>query len=122
MCCSAFINSRHSLKIFLLLSLTLSSCHAPRHLEIKPEVKASRAGVDITNRDAFTYPRVTVFVKGHYSAEVGDVAAGQTIHLPFEKFADDNGRHFDVTTMTPEAIRIRAWFDGKAASKIYKVD
>jgi hypothetical protein len=121
MVCSSFIKSRFSLKIFLLLIASLLSCTAPRHVQIKPDVKASRAGVDITNRDAFTYPQVTVFVKGHYFAEVGDIASGQTVHLPFEKFVNSEGQTFDMTTMTPEVIRVRAWFDGQAASKNYEV-
>lgn len=119
---SAFNNSRLALAVFLFLILVLSGCAAPHQVRIKPEVKASRAGIEITNRDAFKYPQVTVFVKGHFSAEAGDIAAGETIHLPFEKFVNDDGKHFDMATMTPEAIRIRAWFDGKAASKIYQVN
>jgi hypothetical protein len=115
------IRSIISLKIFLLLATIVSGCAAPRYVEIHPEVKASRAGVDISNKDSFTYPQVTVFVKGHYSVNVGDIAAGQTMHIPFDKFVDDSHKPFDVATMTPEAIRVRAWFDGKAASKIFAV-
>jgi len=121
MVCASFIKPRLSLKIFLFLIATLYGCAAPRRVQIKPLVKASRAGVDITNRDAFTYPQVTVFVKGHYSAEVGDIASGQTVHLTFDRFTNSEGQTFDVATMTPEVIRVRAWFDGQAASRIYEV-
>jgi hypothetical protein len=121
MTCSSFNSSIISLKILLLLITFVSGCAAPRVIEIKPEVKASRAGVDIANRDAFSYPRVTVFVKGFYYKDVGDIAAGQTVHIPFDNFVDDNGKRFDVATMKPEAIRVRAWLDGKAASKIFAV-
>ncbi len=96
-------------------------CAAPGYRQIKPLVKASRAGVDITNKDNFTYPRVTVFVKGHFYAEAGDIAAGQTTHIAFDKFRNDDGQRFDVQTMKPEVIRVRAWFDGKAVSKNFEV-
>jgi hypothetical protein len=119
MFCSHF--SSVSFRLLLLLFVSVSSCTTPRFVEIKPEISASRAGIDLTNKDSFIYPGVTVFVKGHYFAEVGDLAAGQTVHLPFEKFVNADGKHFDVATMAPEAIRVRAWIEGKAVSKIFAV-
>jgi hypothetical protein len=117
-----FTRPHHLFQILLLLINFASGCHAPHEVEIHPEVKASpRAGVTITNRDNFTYPRVTVFVKGFYTAEAGDIAAGQSVQIPFDSFVDDGGHHFDITTMQPEAIRIRAWLNGQAASKIFQV-
>lgn len=110
-----------SSRLLLLLVISVLSCTPPRFVEIKPEVTASKAGIDLTNKDSFTYPGVTVFVKGHFYAEVGDIVAGQTVHLPFEKFVNADGKHFDVATMAPEAIRVRAWFEGKAVSKIFSV-
>jgi hypothetical protein len=122
MTCLSFIRPRVSLQILLLLILFASGCKAHREVELHPEIKAApRAGLEITNRDDFTYPRVTVFVKGFYSAEAGDMAPGQTVRIPFDSFVDDNGNHFDVSTMKPEAIRLRAWIDGKAVSKIFQV-
>lgn len=117
----SFITSRLSLKISLVLIVFIAGCSAPAQVRISPSVKATRSGVEIRNPDAFTYPQVTVFVKGHFAAEAGDIAAGQTVLLPFEKFVNDEGQHFDVATMAPEAIRIRAWFSGRAVSRIYEV-
>ncbi|MBV9956934.1 MAG: hypothetical protein JO360_00880 [Acidobacteria bacterium] len=116
-----FARPRFSLQLLLLITLAFG-CTARREVELHPEIKASpRVGVTVTNRDDFAYPRVTVFVKGHYWAEAGDIAPGQTVTIPFDRFATDEGEHFDVATMKPEAIRIRTWLDGKAASKIFEV-
>jgi hypothetical protein len=118
--CSRF--NRPHLSLHILLLLIACGCAVPHVVEIHPEVKASTdTGVEITNRDDFKYPRVTVFVKGFFTAEVGDIAPGQTVSIPFAKFVDDNGVHFDVSKMKPEAIRVRAWIDGRAASKIFAV-
>ncbi|HEY0547906.1 MAG TPA: hypothetical protein VGC91_21180 [Pyrinomonadaceae bacterium] len=112
----------HLLFQILLLINFASGCHAPRELEIHPELTASpREGVTVTNRDNFTYPRVTVFVKGHFTAEAGDIIPGQSVQIPFDSFVDDGGHRFNVTTMKPEAIRVRAWFGDQAASKIFQV-
>jgi hypothetical protein len=117
-----FARPHLSLRVLLLLTALACGCTAHREVELHPEVKASpRAGLAVTNRDDFAYPRVTVFVKGHYSAEAGDIAPGQTVTIPFDSFVNSEGQHFDISTMKPEAIRIRAWFDGKAASKIFEV-
>ncbi len=122
MSCFSFTRPRIPLQILLLLITFASGCTAPREVELHPEIKASpRAGVEITNRDDFTYPRATVFVKGFYSSEAGDIAVGQTVRIPFDSFVDDNGNHFDVSTMKPEVIRLRAWIDGKAVSKFFQI-
>lgn len=123
MICLSHTRTHISLTHLLLLIFLASGCSVPQEREINPLVKASRAvGVEITNRDDFTYPQVTIFVKGNYYSEVGDIKAGETARVPFDKFVDGDGKHFDVETMQPEAIRVRAWFDGKAASKIFKVN
>ena len=122
MSCFSFARPRIPLQILLLLITFASGCNAPHEVELHPEIKASpRVGVEITNRDDFSYPRATVFVKGFYSAEAGDIAVGQTVRIPFDSFVDDHGNHFDVSTMKPEAIRLRAWIDGKAVSKIFQI-
>jgi hypothetical protein len=111
-----------SLQVSLLFITLACACTARREVELHPEVKATpRTGVAVTNRDPFAYPRATVFVKGHYSAEAGDLAPGQTATIPFDSFVNSEGQHFDISTMKPDAIRIRAWIDGKAVSKIFEV-
>jgi len=119
---NSFASPRHSLQLLTLLIAIASGCHAPHEVELHPEIKASpRAGVSVTNRDSFTYPGMTIFVKGHYSAEAGDLAPGQTVSFPFDRFVNDEGEHFDISTMKPEVIRVRAWFDGKAVTKFFEV-
>lgn len=120
---NSFASPRLSLQLLTLLIIIIASgCAAPHEVELHPDIKASpRAGVAVTNRDRFTYPRVTIFVKGFYSAEAGDIAPGQTVSFPFDSFVNDEGQHFDISTMKPEVIRVRAWFDGKAASKFFEV-
>jgi hypothetical protein len=121
MACSSFNKLHISLKIILLLMTLAPGCAPRSYTTLKPEVKASRAGVDITNKNDFIYPRVTVFVKGYFYAEAGDIAAGQTLHIAFDKFKNDEGQRFDIQTMKPEVIRVRMWFDGKAVSKNFEV-
>ena len=68
--CSSFNRLHISLKIlFAIDSACVRPCTAPRRAaEDQAGVKASRAGVDVTISD-FTYPRVTVFVQGHFYAD-----------------------------------------------------
>ncbi|MGA9996671.1 MAG: hypothetical protein WBP93_14735 [Pyrinomonadaceae bacterium] len=106
--------------ILLLIGLLLcaSSCvpEDERYKEIRPGIKATTSGVEVTNKDSFNYPKVTVYLNGNFETFVGDIPAGKTVSLPFEKFTD-GGARFDISVRKLRYIRVKAMF-GKNASDI----
>ena len=115
---SSFLIHPCFLLFILALLFAFSSCvpEDERYKEIRPGIKATTSGVEITNKDSFNYPKVTVYLNGNFENFVGDIPPGKTVSLPFDKFTD-GGARFDISLRKLRYIRVKAMF-GKNASDI----
>jgi len=87
------------------------------YVRINPSIRVTEAGVIATNNEDYTYPRFTVILNpngssGGFSAEYGDLGPGKTAVIPFSKFANADGRRFNISTNRINQLSARAWPNG----------
>jgi hypothetical protein len=103
--------------------LFATACKPSAYEQINPEVSASQRGVVVRNKDSFNYPKTIVVVNGVYEAEVGDLAAGASVELPFDRFVSGgDGTPFDLSTTKLKYIRVKARFGDKISDKNFEVN
>jgi hypothetical protein len=106
--------------LLVLVSMILLGCgngrvsDAPKaaKMDFHPYVALTSSGVQVRNGDKFIYPSPRVMINlnqsgARHAADVGDVASGQTITIPYYEFTDRDGERFNVLKTKVYTIVIR---------------
>jgi hypothetical protein len=89
-------------------------------IKINPEVRLTRGGISLTNKDGFAYGptklviNMTQWGKGN-NASIPGIAPGKTVTVPYGEFTDDDLKRFNYARTKIMTVVVRAEVDNQKA-------